>query len=131
MQFNINLKIVSFFLAITAVGVLVLIATKPRKLVDSDQSYKVIETTSSSNYLEEAQARREQMLEQQEDLDRERKLLSEKENSVECKFWKQQKGVSSEAKVDEKIVEFCTLASSDKSVAGADASEIAASPRVD
>jgi len=66
-------------------------------------------TNSSTNFAKEAEARREQMLAEKEEADLIAKRKLEKENSVECQFWKQQKTETSAPKIDEKIVEFCTL----------------------
>lgn len=66
-----------------------------------------------ANFLAEAEARREQNLENKAELERLEKLKKAKLNSVECKFWKQQlKTSSAAAKIDEKINHFCHLPTS-------------------
>lgn len=70
-------------------------------------------TTTSESFYEAAEARREQQIADKAEADRLAKLLSIKERSVECKFWKQQQKTSSAAaKIGEKIIQYCTLASS-------------------
>lgn len=66
-------------------------------------------STPSKSFMEEAEARREKALAEKEENDLIAKRKLEKENSVECKFWKQQKNEKSATKIDEKITEFCTL----------------------
>lgn len=105
-----NLKAISLIMVLACAGFFYLISTKPHKVVE-ELPPVAAETTSSTNFMEEAEKRREQMLEEKSAVERHEKLLKAKENSVECKFWKQQKSVSSDAKVDEKIIEFCTLSS--------------------
>lgn len=64
-------------------------------------------------FLAQAEARREQRLIDQAEADRLAKLRRIKEQSVECKFWKQQQKTSSAAaKIEEKIVQYCTLQTS-------------------
>lgn len=105
-----NLKVVGLILLLVLAGFFFLISTKPKPQADVPPPV-VVENTNSSNFMEEAEKRREQMLEEKSAVERQEKLLKQKENSVECQFWRQQKTVSSEAKVDEKIIEFCTLSS--------------------
>ena len=105
-----NLKVVGIILALVAAGFFFMVSNKPKKVVETPPPV-VVDTTPSISFAEEAEQRRAQMLEEKADLERKEKLLREKENSVECQFWKQQKSVSSEAKIDEKIIEFCTFSS--------------------
>jgi hypothetical protein len=61
-------------------------------------------------FLAEAEARREQNLENKAEAERLEKLRIAKQNSVECKFWKQQQKTSSAAaKIEEKINQYCNL----------------------
>lgn len=61
-------------------------------------------------FLAEAEARREQNLENKAEAERLEKLRTAKQNSVECKFWKQQQKTSSAAaKIEEKINHYCNL----------------------
>lgn len=105
-----NLKVVGIILALVAAGFFFMVSNKPKKVIETPPPVAV-DTTPSVSFAEQAEQRRAQMLEEKADLERKAKLLREKENSVECQFWKQQKNVSSEAKVDEKIIEFCTFSS--------------------
>ncbi len=69
-------------------------------------------------FLAEAEARREEKLENKAETERLAKLLKAKQNSVECKFWKQQqKTTSAAAKIEEKINSHCTLTGSTSSSA--------------
>lgn len=61
-------------------------------------------------FVAEAEARREKQIEDKAEAERIEKLLKEKQNSVECKFWKQQqKNSSAAAKIGERINHFCNL----------------------
>lgn len=61
-------------------------------------------------FLAEAEARREKNLQDKAEAERIEKLLKEKQNSVECKFWKQQQKTSSAAaRIEERIGHFCNL----------------------
>lgn len=61
-------------------------------------------------FVAEAEARREKQIEDKAEAERIEKLLKEKQNSVECKFWKQQqKNSSAAAKIEERINHFCNL----------------------
>lgn len=67
-------------------------------------------------FLAEAEARREQGMENKAEIERLEKLKKAKLNSVECKFWRQQQKTSSAAaKIEEKINQFCHLPSSSSS----------------
>jgi hypothetical protein len=64
--------------------------------------------TKTPSFYEEADARREQRQIEQEEADRVAKLKAAKENSLDCKFWKQQaKNSSNSEKIAQKIDEFC------------------------
>lgn len=66
--------------------------------------------TNAESFYEAAEARREQQLADKAEADRLAKLTAIKERSVECKFWKQQQKTSSAAaKIEEKIIQYCTL----------------------
>lgn len=106
-----NLKVVGIILALVAAGFFFMVSNKPKKVIETPPPAVAVDTTPSVSFEEQAEQRRAQMLEEKADLERKAKLLRERENSVECQFWKQQKSVSSEAKVDEKIIEFCTFSS--------------------
>lgn len=57
-----------------------------------------------------AEARREQQLIEKSEAERIEKLRKQKENSVECKFWRQQQQNSSAAeKIEAKVQEHCVL----------------------
>ena len=124
-----NLKVVGILLALVAAGFFFMVSNKPKKVVDAPPPVAV-ETAPSVSFAEQAEQRRAQMLEEKADLERKAKLLRDKENSVECQFWKQQKSASSDAKVDEKITEFCTfssISSTSDASSSADSSTIEAS----
>lgn len=71
-------------------------------------------------FLAEAEARREQGMENKAEIERLEKLKKAKLNSVECKFWRQQQKTSSAAaKIDEKINQFCYLPPSSSSSSAA------------
>ena len=106
-----NLKVVGSIIVLAAIGFFILISNKPSKAIVVETPPAIVEEASSSNFLEEAEKRREQMQEEKSELERQAKLLKQKENSVECQFWKQQKTDTSDAKIDEKIIEFCTFSS--------------------
>ena len=64
-------------------------------------------------FLAQAEARREQRLIDEAEAERLAKLRAIKEKSMECKFWKQQQKTSSAtAKIEEKIIQYCTLQTS-------------------
>lgn len=86
-------------------------ASTPPLAYDTQELATTTPTTdaTSISFMEEAEARREKALAEKEENDLIAKRKLEKENSVECKFWKQQKNEKSAPKVDEKITEFCTL----------------------
>lgn len=66
--------------------------------------------TDAESFYAAAEARREQQLADKAEADRLAKLKAIKERSVECKFWKQQQKTSSAAaKIEEKIIQYCTL----------------------
>lgn len=73
--------------------------------------------TDAESFYEAAEARREQQLADKAEADRLAKLKAIKERSVECKFWKQQQKTSSAAaKIEEKIIQYCTLQTSSSSM---------------
>ena len=72
--------------------------------------------TETESFYEAAEARREQQLIERAEADRLAQLMAIKERSVECKFWKQQeKTTSASAKIEEKIIQYCTLQMSSSS----------------
>jgi hypothetical protein len=80
-------------------------------------------------FLAQAEARREERLINKEETDRLAKLKAAKERSVECKFWKQQQKTSSAAaKVEEKIIHYCTVQASSESTSSATNTSSAISP---
>ena len=88
------------------------------------ESADAIDTES---FYEAAEARREQQLANKADADRIAKLKATKERSVECKFWKQQQKTSSAAaKIEEKIIQHCTLQTSSESTSSSEASSSSA-----
>lgn len=71
---------------------------------------EVADELTYDTFLAQAEARREQQFIDKAEADRLAKLKLAKERSVECKFWKQQQKTSSAAaKVEEKIIQYCTL----------------------
>lgn len=89
---------------------------------DADQTDATPEMTHAA-FLAAAEAKREQDLEDKAEADRLGKLLAIKQNSMECKFWKQQqKTTSAAAKIEEKIIKFCTLQDTSSEAASSDAS---------
>jgi len=69
--------------------------------------------TDAESFYADADARREQQLIDKAEADRLAKLTTIKARSVECKFWKQQQKTSSAAaKIEEKIIQYCTLQTS-------------------
>lgn len=75
-------------------------------------------------FLAQAEARREERMINKEEAERLAKLKAAKERSVECKFWKQQQKTSSAAaKIDEKIIQHCTLQTSSESASSDQSSE--------
>lgn len=89
--------------------------------VNEPASYAEDHTTAGGNealtltherFLADAEVRREQQLAEKAEADRLNKLRHIKEDSVDCKFWRQQKQTSSTAaKVEEKIQTHCLLPS--------------------
>jgi hypothetical protein len=63
------------------------------------------------NYIKEVELKNEQERDAIEKTQRHEKLVKAKKESVECKFWTQQKASSSQPnpKTDEKIAKFCEL----------------------
>lgn len=106
MQLFSNLKLMTIIFIASLILFLVLLNRKP--LVEQPGT-AVNHEASSSNYLIEAEKRREQEQEQISSLELQNKRQKAKENSVECQFWRQQKNEKSPPKVDEKINEYCTL----------------------
>lgn len=107
MQLFSNLK----FIAIAFVAVLILFfVLLNRKPPIESQSYAALnQEPATTNYLLEAEQRRELEQEKIATVDLQNKRQKAKENSVECQFWKQQKNEKSPPKVDEKINEYCNL----------------------
>lgn len=69
-----------------------------------------VTTLTHERFLADAEARREQQLADKAESDRLTKLRYIKEDSVDCKFWRQQKQTSSTAsKIEEKIKTHCLL----------------------
>lgn len=61
-------------------------------------------------FLAEAEARRTQNMENKAEMERLEKLLRMKQNSNECKFWKQQQSSATDPdKIEDKITKYCTL----------------------
>jgi hypothetical protein len=89
-------------------------AAIPPTYTQPAQATPVAEVESpAESFYEEAEARREQQLADKAEADRLAKLTAIKERSVECKFWKQQQKTSSAAaKIEEKIIQYCTLQTS-------------------
>jgi hypothetical protein len=84
------------------------IDTETNTLVDQAE----VTTLTHERFLADAEARREQQLAHKAESDRLIKLRHIKEDSVDCKFWRQQKQTSSTAaKVEEKIKTHCLLPS--------------------
>ncbi len=78
--------------------------------------------TDAESFYADADARREQQLIDKAEADRLAKLTAIKERSVECKFWKQQQKTSSAAaKIEEKIIQYCTLQTSSSDSMSSDA----------
>lgn len=107
MQLFSNLKLVA--VAFIGLFVLFLILLNRKPITQPEPYVAPQENTSTSNYLVEAQQRREQQQEAVSTTDLQAKRQHAKENSVECQFWKQQKHEKSPPKVDEKINEHCNL----------------------
>ena len=73
-------------------------------------------------FLAAAAARREERQINKEETDRLAKLKTRKEQSVECKFWRQQQKTSSAAaKIEAKVDEFCNLPSNSEASISSDA----------
>ena len=108
MQIFSNLKAMAIIMALAAIGFFYLIASKP-----AIEQPPALDTPALSDhqpdFIAQAEARREQKLEALAEQERQAKQQYEKEHSVECQFWKQQKNDKSPPKVDEKIAEFCNL----------------------
>lgn len=84
--------------------------------------------TDAESFYEAAEARREQQLADKAEADRLAKLTAIKERSVECKFWKQQQKTSSAvAKIEDKIIQYCTLQTSSSESTSSDATSEATS----
>lgn len=99
-------------------------------IASSTPSSTDVETnsTSAESFYEAAEARREQQLADKAEADRLAKLTAIKERSVECKFWKQQQKTSSAAaKIEEKIIQYCTLQTSSSESTSSDATSEAVS----
>ena len=108
MQIFSNLKAIGIIMALAALGFFYLIGSKPA----IEQTSVHQDSPASNNqpdFIAQAEARREQKLEALAEQERRAKQQYDKEHSVECLFWKQQKNDKSPPKVDEKIAEFCNL----------------------
>lgn len=92
------------------------VASTSEMVASSSVSNSDVETTDKpemthSAFLAEAEERREQQLINDAETQRLNKLRRIKQNSVECKFWKQQQQTSSAAaKIAANIEEHCLLA---------------------
>ena len=64
---------------------------------------------TKDKFIKEAEERREQLLAEKGDNEELAKRKSNKEKSVECRFWKQQKETNPSDKTDEKIAKFCNI----------------------
>lgn len=107
MQLFSNLKLMSIIFIAALVLFLALLNRKPA--VETQPYTAINQEPATSNYLREAEQRREQEQEQISALALQSKRQKAKENSVECQFWRQQKNEKSPPKVDEKIDEHCKL----------------------
>ncbi len=87
--------------------------TSPTDTSNVSETSSIDEATTEMThaaFLAEAEAHREEKLENKTEAERQAKLLKAKQNSVECKFWRQQqKTTSAAAKIEEKINYYCTL----------------------
>lgn len=77
---------------------------------NSDVETKGKQEMTHAAFLAEAEERREQQLINDAETKRLNKLRRIKQNSVECKFWKQQQNSSAAAKIAANIEEHCLLA---------------------
>ncbi len=85
------------------------------------------EEMTHAAFIADAEARREQNMEDKAEAERLDKLRKIKQNSTECKFWKQQqKSSSAAARIEEKIIQFCTLQNT-SSIANSEATSSIAS----
>lgn len=114
-----------------------LLTSAPSNAVPPESASETVLTTSSAPTVEinnsatnaesfyaAAEARREQQLIEKSEADRLTKLRKIKENSTECKFWKQQNKTSkAAAKIEEKITQYCTLPISSESSSSASSGE--------
>lgn len=83
---------------------------------------EVTDELTHDAFLAQAEARREQQLIDKAEVDRLAKLRAAKARSVECTFWKQQQKTSSAAaKIEEKIIQHCTLQNSSSSASTSNA----------
>lgn len=112
MNLSLNKLVMAVFI-VAAFGFAILIFknnTQTKTLpYETQEVVSTAPANTSENFIQEAEARRDKALAAKEEADLIAKRKFEKESSVECKFWKQQKNEKSPPKVDEKITEFCTL----------------------
>lgn len=97
--------------------------TSSSSIINNDVETTAKPEMTHSTFLAEAEARREQQLINDAEIQRLNKLRRIKQNSVECKFWKQQQQTSSAAaKIAANIEEHCLLAG-DRSNASSSSSD--------
>jgi predicted Holliday junction resolvase-like endonuclease len=96
-------------------GILFLIAIAVFVLITTHKKSTTAELPTSDNtltqYIQTVQQQEELARDEKEQAEQRAKLAKDKENSVECQFWKQQKqNKSNNPRVAEKIAQFCELA---------------------
>lgn len=111
---NIVLARISF---VIAAGLLILVFTHKREA--PVQAAPVVENEHVvEDYIKEVELKNELERDAIEQTRKQEKLAKAKKDSVECKFWTQQKANSSKpnAKADEKIAQFCELEATIESI---------------
>lgn len=84
-------------------------APSPTASSSEEQPSSADAAMTKDKFIKEAEERREQLLAEKGDNDELAKRKSNKEKSVECRFWKQQKETNPSDKTDEKIAKFCNI----------------------
>ncbi|RYZ19726.1 MAG: hypothetical protein EOO10_24010 [Chitinophagaceae bacterium] len=120
MRVSRNKLIAAAFFTLT-VAIVTLIVMKPSAPV-------VIATTTATqtdepSYLTEAENKRFEEWEQKDLNKKLKKQTFTKENSVECRFWKQQQSSKSTKRIEEKVTEFCEVAEAETASSAATESE--------
>ena len=85
-------------------------ATVPQLMETAQTTLAAAENVTTDHHaFKDVEDNREQYLEEKRQADELAKKLAQKEKSVECVFWRQQKKLGKSTQADEKVTQYCTL----------------------